>query len=154
MEGNSLRKRTGLSLVELMVAITIMAITVGFGLPRLLTMTDRAAVSSARDQVLSALSTARTTAVRRAATATFYATGNTIWVTADSSGTEITVLNKISLLGNNKVTLTTTGNTSKIAFNMRGMSGSSSGRIHVSRGSKSDSVCVTALGSATKLSCL
>jgi hypothetical protein len=52
------------------------------------------------------------------------------------------------------VTMTTSGNTSKVQYNMRGLSSASSGRIRLSRGTKSDSVCVTALGGATKLSCL
>jgi prepilin-type N-terminal cleavage/methylation domain-containing protein len=151
---SGLRTRKGLSLAELLIVISIMGIMLGLGLPRFVSMTERAAVSSARDRVLSALNTARTTAVRRGATSTFNASTNEIWVTVDSAGTEVSIIGKISLLKTQKVTMATSGNTSKIQYNMRGLSSASSGRIRLSRGTKSDSVCVTALGGATKLSCL
>lgn len=147
-------QRKGVSMVELLLVIAIMGTVFAIGLPKFIGMADRSALTSARNQVMAALSTARTTAVRRATTATFNASGNEVWVTADSSGTEINVIAKISLSGAHKVSMSTSGNTSKIAYNMRGLSSNSAGRIYLTRGSKGDSVCVTALGGATKLSCL
>lgn len=150
----SLSGRKGLTIAELLLVMVIMSVMLGLGLPRFMGMVERSSVTSARNQVLSALNVARTTAVRRGAQTTFNASGNEIWVTVDSSGTEINLMPKISLLSAHKVVLATTGNTSKIQYNMRGLAGSSAGRIRLTRGSKADSVCVTVLGGATRLSCL
>jgi type IV fimbrial biogenesis protein FimT len=147
------QNRKGVTLTELLVVFTVMAVMLGVGLPRFNSMVDRAGVNSARDQVLSAINLARRTAVRRAATTTFNASGNQIWVTVDSSGTQVDVMKKMELLSNYKVTLTTTGSAASIAYNSRGLASNADGTIGLTRNSKTASICITKLGAALRLAC-
>ncbi len=147
------QNRKGVTLTELMVVIVVMGIMLGIGVPRFHTMAERSGVDAARDQVLSAINLARRTAVRRGATATFNASANQIWVTVDSSGTQVDVLRKIELLTNYKVALATTGNAAAIAYNTRGLASNADGTIALTRGSKSASICITKLGAALRLAC-
>jgi type IV fimbrial biogenesis protein FimT len=145
--------RRGVTFVEMLMVFIVAGLVMAMGLPRFHSIVERNAVTSARDQVLAALNTARTTAVRRGANTTFNASGNEVWVTVDSSGTEVTLVSKISVLSTHDVTLSTTAKTGKIAYNMRGLSSDVAGRIYLTRGDKKDSICVTALGGATSLAC-
>jgi type IV fimbrial biogenesis protein FimT len=147
------RIKQGVTFVEMLIVFIVAGLVMAMGLPRFHSVVERNGVTSAREQVLSALNTARSTAVRRGANTTFNASGNEVWVTVDSSGTEVTLVSKISLLTSHSVTLSTSGNTSKIAYNMRGLSSDAAGRIYLTRGSKKDSICVTQLGGATSLAC-
>ena len=145
--------KRGVTFIEMLMVFIIVGLVMAMGMPRLHSVVERHAVSTARDQVLSALNTARTTAVRRGAMTTFNTSGNDVWVTVDSSGTEVTLVSKISLYGSHNVTLSVTGNASKIAYNMRGLSSNAAGRLIMTRGAKIDSICVTQLGGATTLAC-
>jgi prepilin-type N-terminal cleavage/methylation domain-containing protein len=147
------RGRSGITLIEMIIVLSVMGIMVGMGLPRFHGMIERAGVSSARDQVMSALQVARTTAVRRAANTTFNISGDEIWVTSDSSGTSVTIMPKMSMYTQHSAKVTTSGKVDAIQFNMRGLASGVAGRIFLTRGSKVDSVCVTVLGGTTRLAC-
>ena len=147
------QNRKGVTLAELLVVFAVMAVLLGIGVPRFHSMAERSGVDAARDQVLSAINLARRTAVRRGATTTFNASGNEIWVTVDSSGTQVDVLRKIELLANYEVSLATTGNAAAIQYNTRGLASNADGTIGLTRGSKSASICITKLGAALRLAC-
>jgi type IV fimbrial biogenesis protein FimT len=146
--------RRGVTLLEVMVVTGMIAVLVAIGLPRMHGMIERSSVSAARDQILAAINVARSTAVRRGSTATFNLSGSEMWVTSDSSGTEVYLINKIALNTSHGVTVAAGGNTSKIQYNMRGLASNASGKIALSRGARNDSICVTTLGAALKKGCL
>jgi prepilin-type N-terminal cleavage/methylation domain-containing protein len=146
--------RRGVTLLEVMVVTGMIAVLVAIGLPRMHGMIERASVNSARDQLISAISVARSTAIRRGTTATFNLSGSEMWVTSDSSGTEVYMIGRIALDSSHGVSVTAGGNTGKIQYNMRGLASNAAGRISITRGSRVDSICVTTLGAALKKGCL
>ena len=149
-----LQIRKGVTLVEMLAVFAIIAVLVAFGLPRFGGIVERNSVSAARDQVISTLSNARAAAIRRGATSTFYVAGNDVWVTADSSGTEVTIVAKAPMNTLHGVTLATSGSASKVVYNSRGLASAASGKVYVTRGSRTDSVCITQLGAVMRQGCL
>ena len=122
-------------------------------MPKVGTFRAKTELRAAKDHVATQLATARAAAIRRAQPARFNAAGNQIWVTVDSSGTQVMLVNKISLNEQFKVTLA--GNRPDITFDSRGFAQGlpSLAVFVVSRGSARDSVCVSRVGAIMRERC-
>lgn len=144
------RLRRGFNIIELLAALAFMSILLAMGAPKLLTLRDRGAVRSAKQQVSGYLQTARATAVREGTAATFHASGDTVWVTAESTGGATTVLGSpIPLASEFAVSLAAGSGT--VRFNSRGFATNLAANqvFRVTRAGFSDSVCVSRLGTIT-----
>lgn len=143
------RLRRGFNIIELLAALAFMSILLAMGAPKLLTLRDRGAVRSAKQQVSGYLQTARATAVREGSAATFHASGDTVWVTAESGGSTTVLGSPIPLSSEFAVSLAAGAGT--VRFNSRGFATNLAANqvFRVTRAGFSDSVCVSRLGTIT-----
>jgi Tfp pilus assembly protein FimT len=144
------RPRQGFNIIELLASLAFMSLLLVIGAPKLLTLRDRGAVRSAKQQVTGYLAAARATAIREGRAATFHASGDTVWVSRENqAGTAIVVGSPIPLKSEFAVSLSTGAST--VRFNPRGFATNlaSSRVFRVTRAGFSDSVCVSRLGTIT-----
>lgn len=140
-------RRRGFSLVELLVALTVAAIVLGFALPRFAPMRQASNVRAANQVVNAYLNTARQTAVRRGQDVTFERTGNTVRVWTLVNGAPRVVEPDVDLAESYGVTVE--GSLGTVRYNSRGFAWPRLGaeqRLRVYRGKNKDSVCVSTLG--------
>jgi prepilin-type N-terminal cleavage/methylation domain-containing protein len=148
--------RRGVTIIEIMTVLALAAILTAMTFPRLEGVRRNAEMNSAKLQFQAYLTTARAAAIRKSTTARFIRSGNTITVTADSSGTQITVLQPFALDAAYHVTVSrpTTGTWhDTITFGPRGIGRSftATEKFYINMDSTRwspghDSVCVTRLG--------
>ncbi|WP_347330943.1 type II secretion system protein [Marinimicrobium locisalis] len=141
----TLRAQRGFSLIELIAVIIVLGIISVVALPRFYS-TDVAAVQSARDQTLTAFSTAQQLAMARASDA------NPIQITVSANSLNVTENgNSVTATGSPyPITLpqgvTITGGTGSYAFDKLGRT--SEGQLVIARGSTSATINVEASGYA------
>ena len=116
------RNRSGFTLVELLLVITIMGLLGTVAYPRLRGTTTGLSVRNARQQVLTMLVTARAASVQNGAEARFIRSGNVVRVTVDSSGTFVTLISR-DLYTEQGVSVATGGAAPRdtVRFDSRGM---------------------------------
>lgn len=138
--------RPGFTAVELIIALTVLSIMLGLGLPKLAVARDRAAVRGAKQQVIAYLASARATAIRRGVPAQFHATDNTIWVTATTASAGRDTVGASKPLGS-EYAVTLTG-TDSLLFDARGFvtNLAATQKFLVTRAEFSDSLCVSRAG--------
>ena len=137
------RRRGGFTFVELLIAISVAGILMAIVFPKLAPMRERGAVRSSKQLLESYLATARQTAIRRSAHATFHIEGNVAWVSVDN-GTKL-VEPKADLSSQHGLVVSSP--ITSVTFNPRGLSRlNGEQRIHLTRGALSDSVCISLLG--------
>ena len=73
-------KRSGFTLTEIMVVIAIIGVIMAVSAPRIASVRDRTNLRAARDEIASALATARSAAVQKGVTSNFYATRDSVQV--------------------------------------------------------------------------
>lgn len=153
------RRRSGVTLLELMVVIILIGVITGLGLPKLAGAKEKANLRAAKDQVVSQLATARAASIRRGLPTRFHAENGAVWISVQNSAgdptfTPIGPRQEIAqMLG---VTLDVSANADTIQFDGRGFAklAGGSGKIRVVNGVSQDSVCVTRLGAVLKGGCL
>jgi len=150
--GQGFRSRQGFTFTEILVVFVVFGVVTSLTFPRLRESTLRSSVSGAKVDVATYLSVARAAAIRRGKTTQFHASGNAIWVTADSNGTQVTIARKFLLDSNSNVVVTASRD--PISYDARGFASGLAGSATwvVTRGGKADSVCITRLG-ITLLDC-
>jgi prepilin-type N-terminal cleavage/methylation domain-containing protein len=152
-----LANRKGFSLLEMLVVFALIAILTAIALPKFHQYRDGANLRSARDQVHSYVTMARAAAVRRGVPSEFRASGNSIWITVANAttGVQEPFAPAVPLDELRGATLSVTTNAETIRFDGRGMANlGTSGVLRVTRGPRSDSVCVTPLGMVMRGGCL
>lgn len=141
----------GFSFVELLVAMTVAAAVMAIAIPRSAPGRDRAGVKAAKQAVMSYLSLARQTAVRRGGTAVFTNTSNVIRVTSTVDnvttvvGTNLDIADQHGVAVGNAVTT--------ITFKARGFATprlAETKKLYLTRGGAKDSLCITILGMTAK----
>ncbi len=147
----TMRRRNGVTVIELLTVMVIVGIVFTLSLPRLDALVEVNSVRAAKRQVQSYIVVARAAAIRRGTTSAFKFSNSTMWVTSTgSTGTVTTIRDSIALARTQKVTLTVSGGgtSDSISFSARGFSSNLTGnRTYVfTRGSSKDSICVTKLG--------
>lgn len=144
------RQRQGFNIIELLAALAFMSLLLAIGAPKLLTLRDRGAVRSAKQQVAGYLVAARAAAMREGRAASFNASGDTVWVSLETAtGPALVVGSPIPLSSEYSVSLAAGSNT--VRFNSRGFATNlvSNQVYRVTRSGFSDSVCVSRLGTIT-----
>lgn len=141
--------KTAFTIIELLIVVSIIGIVAMMGLPRASKIMAANEMRSAKLEVKSALVLARSSAVQNGAFAQFVRAGNIISVTADSAGQQVLLGSVNDIFAGHKVLVTSSMTT--IRFDPRGFAFGISGApfyqvIRISRGSLSDSICVTRLG--------
>lgn len=150
-----MRRRNGVTLIELLTVMVIVGVVFVMSLPRLDALVEVNAVRSAKRQLQSYIVVARAAAIRRGTTSAFKFSNSTILVTSTgSTGVVDTIRKAIALATTQKVALTVSGGATSdtISFNGRGFASSlsSSRKYLLTRGSSKDSLCITKLGLIAK----
>ena len=150
------RKRSGFTLVELLIVITVMGLMGTFAYPKLRGTTTGLSVRNARQQVLTMLVTARAASVQNGAEARFIRSGNIVRVVVDSSGTFVTILSR-NLDTEHGVSLATGGAAPRdtIRFDSRGIAIGLAGAAtyKFTKSTVTDSICVSKLGKVARTGC-
>jgi len=148
-------RRSGFTLVELLIVMTLMGIMGMYAYPRLRGSTAGWSTRSARQQVTSMLIVARAAAIQNGSEARFIRSGNVVRVTVDSSGTSVTLLSR-DLYRENGVTFTTGGAARDTTrFDPRGVAIGLTGVaiFKFTNATVKDSICVSKLGKVARMGC-
>jgi prepilin-type N-terminal cleavage/methylation domain-containing protein len=151
-------KRSGFTILELLVVFVVAGVLVaifGKGLASAFAGNSR---TSAVRVVGTTLFQARAIAIQRSRQSSLVRSGNTIKITADSSGTQVQLGPIVDLNQRFGVTLSsasTPSGSDVISFDQRGLiTGTTTAyKIIITKGTKSDTVCVTGLGNTRSRGC-
>lgn len=148
------RPAAGFTLIEIIIALVLMAMVYAMAVPAIGRARIAAAVHNSRHVVVSSISLARATAMRfgRPTVLRLDASEDCLWIEADTSvsGGAVDTIGFYSFAGELATDLRS--NRSSLCFNGRGIGTTGTacpqagGLIIVSRGNEADSVIVTALG--------
>ena len=143
----------GLSLTEMMVALSLVGITAAVALPRVQRLFDHTSVKNARTTVVSRFNIARLAATQGSRTAVFNVSAQKVWVVARPRvialpGSTVDTLGGITDLGS-EYGVGVSYSLDSVVFDPRGLGGST-GTITLSRGSATDSVVITAFGKVSR----
>jgi prepilin-type N-terminal cleavage/methylation domain-containing protein len=153
------RSRGGYTLTEMMIVVGIVGLLTLFSLPRFSRLVERNKLNAAREELASAIATARAAAIQRGRTATLFLSGNQMWVTVvtNNAGTTSTVIPAKSFsLYNVSVAATTPSGLTSLTFDMRGYASptlSAPGKFVITGASKKDSLCITRAGQIMPRNC-
>jgi type IV fimbrial biogenesis protein FimT len=143
-----MRKRSGISLVETVIALSVAGVLLSVGIPRFTTIRARGAVRSAQSRFVSALASARAAAIQRHGTASVIISGNRVTVTTNGGAT--TLMGAIPFDTLYSTTLSVSPNTvTRVDYDARGMAFLATGVatfVFNRAGVRPDSVCVNRLG--------
>ena len=150
------RSQRGYTLTEMLIVVSIVGLLTLFSVPKFSGLVERNKLTAAREELSSAIATARAAAIQKGRTATLFLSGNTMWVTvvttnAGATTTIVPVKNFTSLYN---VSVTTTA--PSVTFDMRGFANprlATTGKFVISGASKKDSVCITTAGQIMPRSC-
>ncbi len=140
------RNRGGFTVMELVLVLTIAAVCTAMVAPKFQPAVDSAKLRSAKTQLASYLTVARASAIRRNAQSQVQLSGTSVTATVGVNGTQTTYLRATDF--NRSFGITFSGSSpSTITFDPRGfLTGSTTAKYVLVRGSVKDSVCVTSLG--------
>lgn len=110
--------KRGFTVVELVIVVCIIGIIASFTVAKQSRARVRTQNSIAQRHVATYATTARTAAMQRAHPVTLRINADSVWVTADSAGTELPL--RPALLLQRHFGVTTTASTALVAFNARG----------------------------------
>lgn len=159
-----LRNRKGVTLIEIMTVVVMVILMTAVAFPKLKETRRAASMQSAKTQVESYLSVARSVAVRNGVRAFLIRDGNTMRILADSTnGQLVTVVRPFQLDSVSNVVLSNAAGTSAdtIGYDSRGIAVNLAGttkfyltvRSGVYGAGTKDSICVTRLGLVLDRNC-
>jgi Tfp pilus assembly protein FimT len=154
-----LRNRKGVTIIEIMTAVVLAIIMTAIAFPHLKDTRRASSMQSARTQIESYLTVARSVAIRNGVRAFLIRDGNSIRIMADSAnGVFVTVVRPIQLDSVSNVTLGATKDT--IIYDSRGIAVNLDGtqKFYITAASgygagTKDSICVTRLGLVLDRNC-
>jgi prepilin-type N-terminal cleavage/methylation domain-containing protein len=144
-------RRKGFTLIEIIMVMVIMGIVMMMALPKYGTMNDRNQMRSAKDGLAARISAARAVAVASGKPATFAIAGDSMSVSLLSNGTSTNKGATVNLYRQFGVHMTS-GN-ANVVFDGRGMANQTALKLKFSRGTISDSLCVSKLGLINRHGC-
>jgi len=157
------RNRKGITLMEIMTVVVMAILMTAIAFPKLKETRRAASMQSARTQVESYLSIARSIAVRNGVRALLIREGNTMRIVADSlNGTFVTVVRPMRLdsLSNVLLTSSAVGTADTIIYDNRGIAVNLAAmrKYYITAASgigagTKDSICVTRLGLSLDRKC-
>ena len=150
-----MRTRPGFTLLDLVLALSIMGLVGAIALPRLKAPASGLQVRSARQATSEMIVVARSVAIQTGSESRFIRSGNTVRVVVDSNGTWVSLAAK-NLNTDYGVTYgVSAGGRDTLRFDPRGMAIGLTGAqwIRFSRDAVIDSVCVNRMGKVAQKSC-
>ncbi len=154
------QSRSGFSLIELLTVVTIVSGIALLAAPRFTTLSERSALRSARQQVESAIATARASAIQKGRESTFWVQGNRIGVRTviNDAGATTNTLPGIPLDSSLGITLSLAGGAdTALVFSPRGFVTprlTAIARYRFTIGSRTDSTCISSVGQVIGSGCV
>ena len=145
------KNRPAFTLVEILIVIAIMSIVLAMALPKMGNMNDRNQIRSAKDGIAARISAARASAIATGRTSTFYLAADTMRFTTGTGAAEANKGTTINLYKQFGVTVTSSAVT--IPFDGRGMTSGSGQKVIFTRGSLTDSLCISPIGLINRHGC-
>lgn len=148
------RSRRGYTLTEMLIVVSVVGLLTLVSLPRFSGLVERNKLTAAREELAAAIATARAAAVQKGRTSTLFLSGNQMWVTvvtsnAGATSTVVPVRSFSSLYN-----VSVTASDPSITFDMRGFAKlAGSGKFTITKGTRRDSICITAAGQIMPRSC-
>ena len=140
------RARSGFTVTELALVLTITAVCMAMVAPKFQPAVDAAKLRSAKTELASYLTVARASAIRRNAQSQVQISGSSVTTTVSVNGAQTTFRRATDL--NTSFGVTFYGSPpSSITFDPRGfLTGTTTAKYVLVRGTLKDSVCVTSMG--------
>jgi prepilin-type N-terminal cleavage/methylation domain-containing protein len=146
------RCRAGFTFVEVLVVFILFGLIAALASPKFDYLRASSNMRSAKDQLAAYVSVARAASIRRGRPAQFHLSTNSVWVTVDSSGTQVAATRTFYLDSAFQVTVTPSA--SVVQFDRRGFSSMAASQNFVlARDDLRDTVCVSMVGVITKKGC-
>ena len=145
------KHRSGFTLVEILIVIAIMSIVLAMALPKMGNMNDRNQMRSAKDGIASRMSTVRAQAISTGRVSTLYLAGDSIRYTTGTGATETAKGTTINL--NRQFGVKVISSAVTIAFDGRGMTSGAAQKVIFTRGSLTDSLCISPIGLVNRHGC-
>lgn len=148
--------RQGFTLIEVMVAVVIVGLMLGIGIPKMRDITIHSDTRSAKSSLVTWVNRAKSAAIETSRSTTFHVNGNRVWVTATPrlvtlAGSTLDTISRVDDF-NARYGVTVTPNTT-ITFDIRGLPSLAMGAamtIVVTKQSIRDSIIVSAYGRVQK----
>ncbi|HLV26189.1 MAG TPA: hypothetical protein VKZ41_07730 [Gemmatimonadales bacterium] len=151
------RQRSGFTTAELLIVIIIMGVVSALAIPRLTVIRDRNGIDSARSQLESTVTSARSAARQRSMPSVVQLSGSVLssWTYSPTTGDTVWLVRPSDLGAATGVDITTTDKAATINFDTRGFADrADSVRVwRITIGERSDSVCIGPLGHLYKRNC-
>jgi len=145
-----MRERRGFSLIELLVVVVLIGILVLLGFPRLQVALSKAGIRNAKSTLLTMYTRTKSVATESSRSAKLNFAGNVVYITASprlNGGAGVdTVGQRMNLAGNYGVTLTVSTGATSIDVDPRGLAGSSTTYLILTRGGYRDSLTIAPFG--------
>jgi Tfp pilus assembly protein FimT len=138
----------------MLIVVSIVGLLTLFAVPKFSGLVERNKLTAAREELTSAIATARAAAIQKGRTATVFLSGNQMWATVvtTNAGATATIVPVKSFGTLYNVSVTSTD--ASITFDMRGFATVySGGKFTIVGASKRDSLCLTAGGQIMPRSC-
>ena len=152
------RSHRGYTLTEMLIVVSIVGLLTLFAVPKFSGLVERNKLTAAREELSSAIATARAAAIQKGRTATLFLSGNQMWVTVvtSSAGATTTIVPVKSFSLYNVSVAPTDPAITSVTFDLRGYATprlSATGIFRITGTSKKDSVCITTAGQIMPRSC-
>lgn len=139
----------------MLIVVSIVGMLTLFAVPKFSGLVERNKLTAAREELSSAIATARAAAIQKGRTATLFLSGNKMWVTVvTSSAGATTTIVPVKSFSLYNVSVTSTE--PSVTFDLRGFATprlGSTGIFRITGTSKKDSVCITTAGQIMPRSC-
>lgn len=153
-----LRRRSGITLAEMLVVIVIIGIVTAVALPRLAVAKDQAQLTGAVTRLTRAVMTARQAAIQRGKTSYFRQNNSRFWVIVDTTGNldTVVIMSRYDLAAEYGVAVTAPAGPVSIQYDPRGVATQPNKQIfafkHINS-NRVDSLCVSRLGNTIRARC-
>ena len=145
-EAHELRARRGFTVTELVLVLTVAAVCIAIAAPRFQPAVDSAKLRAAKTTLATYLTVARASAIRRNAPSQVQLSGTSVTATVSVNGTQTLYRRATDFQTSFGVTFWGSA-PAAVTFDPRGfLTGTSTAKYVLVRGSLKDSVCVTSLG--------